>query len=105
MVERDARIDRLLLSQEITDFLYQEAELLDARRYRDWLGLLADDVRYWMPMRRNVKYGEWERATTRAEEVAWFDEDKVTLGQRVKQLQTGIHWAEEPVSRVCHVIS
>jgi hypothetical protein len=29
MAERDARIDRLLLGQEIADFLYREAELLD----------------------------------------------------------------------------
>ena len=29
MAERDTRIDRLLLGQEITDFLYREAELLD----------------------------------------------------------------------------
>ncbi|HEX9522922.1 MAG TPA: aromatic-ring-hydroxylating dioxygenase subunit beta, partial [Reyranella sp.] len=55
MAERDARIDRLLLGQEIADFLYREAELLDERRYREWLDLLADDIRYWMPMRRNVK--------------------------------------------------
>jgi len=61
MAERDARIDRLLLGQEIADFLYREAELLDERRYREWLDLLADDIRYWMPMRRNVKFGEDER--------------------------------------------
>ena len=54
MAERDARIDRLLLGQEIADFLYREAELLDERRYREWLDLLADDVRYWMPMRPSL---------------------------------------------------
>ena len=41
MAERDERIDRLLLSQEIADFLYREAELLDERRYREWLDLPA----------------------------------------------------------------
>ena len=30
---------------------YHEAELLDERRYEDWLALLADEVRYWRPMR------------------------------------------------------
>ena len=66
MSSREDRLDRLLLAQEITEFLYREAELLDERRYRDWLALLADDIRYWMPMRRNVKYGESEREFTRA---------------------------------------
>ena len=106
MAERDARIDRLLLRQEITDFLYREAELLDQRRYRDWLDLLADDVRYWMPMRRNVKFGEDEREFTRAQhDINWFDEGKETLARRVKQIETGIHWAEEPRSRVSHLVS
>jgi 3-phenylpropionate/cinnamic acid dioxygenase small subunit len=55
-----------LLAQEVADFLYREAELLDERRYEAWLALLADDIRYWMPMRRNVKFGEAEREFTRA---------------------------------------
>ncbi len=100
-----AALERLLLIREIEEFLYAEADLLDERKFDEWLALFTDDVHYWMPMRRNVKYGEWERETTGPQEVAWFDEDRTTLEQRVKQLQTGIHWAEEPVSRVCHVIS
>ena len=106
MAERDARIDRLLLRQEIADFLYREAELLDQRRYRDWLGLLAEDIRYWMPMRRNVKYGDTGREFTReGEDINWFDEGKDTLTRRVRQIETGIHWAEEPQSRITHMVS
>lgn len=92
--------------REIEDVLYHEAELLDERRYEDWLELLADDVRYWMPMRRNVKLGELDREFTRAgQDVNWFDEGKGTLTLRVQQILTGVHWAEEPLSRVCHMIS
>jgi 3-phenylpropionate/cinnamic acid dioxygenase small subunit len=58
MMDRTEQITRLLLRQEIEEFLYHEAELLDERRYEDWLALIADDIRYWMPMRRNVKVGE-----------------------------------------------
>ena len=106
MAERDARIDRLLLGQEIADFLYREAELLDERRYREWLDLLADDVRYWMPMRRNVKFGDDDSEFTRAQsDINWFDEGKDTLSRRVKQIETGIHWAEEPRSRLSHLVT
>ena len=106
MTEREARIDRLLLGEEIAGFLYREAELLDERRYQEWLGLLADDIRYWMPMRRNVKFGEDEREFTRAgSDINWFDEGKETLSRRVKQIETGIHWAEEPRSRVSHLVT
>jgi len=102
----DARVTRLLLAQEIAEFLYAEAELLDERCYDEWLALLADDIRYWMPMRRNVKYGDTTREFTReTTEISWFDEGKETLTRRVKQIQTGIHWAEEPQSRIAHLVS
>jgi 3-phenylpropionate/cinnamic acid dioxygenase small subunit len=100
------QIARLLLKQEIEEFLYHEAELLDERRYEDWLVLVAEDVRYWMPMRRNVKVGEGDREFTRADhDINWFDEGRETLERRVKQILTGIHWAEEPVSRISHMVS
>jgi len=99
-------IDRLLVRQEVEDFLYREAELLDERRYEEWLDLLTDDVRYFMPMRRNVPHDESEREFTReGADVSWFDEGKDTLTRRVRQILTGIHWAEEPPSRICHMVS
>jgi 3-phenylpropionate/cinnamic acid dioxygenase small subunit len=102
----DAGVARLLLTQEIAQFLYTEAELLDERRHDEWLALLADDIRYWMPMRRNVKYGDEAREFTReTEDISWFDEGKDTLTRRVRQIQTGIHWAEEPQSRITHMVS
>jgi 3-phenylpropionate/cinnamic acid dioxygenase small subunit len=97
---------RLLVKQEVEDFLYAEAELLDERRYVDWLDLFAEDVRYWMPMRRNVPADELEREFTReGADVNWFDEGKDTLTRRVKQILTGVHWAEQPPSRICHMVS
>jgi 3-phenylpropionate/cinnamic acid dioxygenase small subunit len=99
-------VDRLLLRQEVEEFLYREAELLDERRYEEWLEMLTDDVRYFMPMRRNVPRDETEREFTReGVDVSWFDEGKDTLTRRVRQIVTGIHWAEEPPSRICHMIS
>jgi 3-phenylpropionate/cinnamic acid dioxygenase small subunit len=97
---------RLLLKEEIEAFLYREAELLDERRYEEWLDLFTEDAHYFMPMRRNVPHDEPEREFTRAGiDVNWFDEGKDTLTRRVKQILTGIHWAEEPPSRICHMIS
>jgi len=105
-VDNGEQITRLLLKQEIEEFLYREADLLDERRYEDWLALIAEDARYWMPMRRNVKVGEAEREFTRAgQDINWFDEGKETLTRRVKQILTGMHWAEEPVSRISHMVS
>jgi 3-phenylpropionate/cinnamic acid dioxygenase small subunit len=95
------------LKQEIEDFLYMEADLLDQRMFREWLDLLAEDVVYFMPIRRNVKFGQHaEKENTRqGEGISWFDEDKWTLGKRVDQILTGVHYAEEPLSRVTHMVS
>ncbi len=96
----------LLLKQDVEAFLYHEANLLDDRRYEEWLELLADDVRYWAPMRRNVKFGELEREYTReGQDINWFDEGKDTLTRRVQQILTGVHWAEEPLSRISHLVT
>ena len=97
---------RLLLKEEIEELLYREAELLDERRFEDWLDLFTEDARYWMPMRRNVPAEEPEREFTReGVDVNWFDEGKDTLTRRVKQIRTGVHWAEQPPSRICHMVS
>jgi 3-phenylpropionate/cinnamic acid dioxygenase small subunit len=106
MMDRSEAMATVLLKQEMEEFLYHEAELLDERRYEEWLELLAADVRYWMPMRRNVKFGELEREFTReGQDISWFDEGKDTLTRRVQQILTGVHWAEEPLSRICHMVS
>ena len=100
-------LDKLLLKQEIEDFLYQEADLLDQRKFRDWLDLLAEDLVYFMPIRRNVKFGQHDEKenTRQGEGISWFDEDKWTLTKRVEQVLTGVHYAEEPLSRVTHMVS
>ena len=106
MTTVETNISRILLKDEIQDFLYREAELLDERNFEEWLELLTDDIRYWMPMRRNVKANELDREFTReGQDVNWFDEGKETLDRRVRQILTGVHWAEEPLSRICHFVT
>lgn len=106
MTTTELNIAHLLLKEEIQEFLFQEAELLDERKFEEWLDLLTDDIRYWMPMRRNVKFGELDREFTReGQDINWFDEGRDTLERRVKQILTGVHWAEEPLSRICHFVT
>lgn len=95
------------LRAEVEEFLYEEAELLDEHRFDEWLDVLADDIVYFVPMRRNVKVGtqaERER-TSEGTDMNWFEDDKWTLTKRVEQIATGVHWAEEPLSRTTHVVS
>ena len=101
------RLAHYALKQEIEEFLYMEADLLDQREFRKWLDLLAEDLIYFMPIRRNVKFGQHaeKENTKQGEGISWFDEDKWTLTKRVEQILTGVHYAEEPLSRVTHMVS
>lgn len=99
-------LERFVLQKEVELFLYKEARLLDERRLTEWLDLLADDLHYWMPIRRNIKFGDWDLEFSDPEsEISYFDEGKDILQGRVRQINTGVHWAEEPVSRFEHLIS
>jgi 3-phenylpropionate/cinnamic acid dioxygenase small subunit len=103
--------------REIEQFLYREARLLDERRFAEWLELLAEDIHYWMPVRAN-RYAANSKSIEHAPgypgndddiagpgELAFFDETKESLVQRVERLKTGMAWAEDPPSRTRHVIS
>ena len=105
------------LIREVEQFLYREARLLDDRRFRDWLTLFTDDVRYWMASRTN-RYPKSSKAISildpdryveddigREDELAILDESKETLTGRVDRLDTGMAWAEDPPSRTRHMIS
>ena len=56
-------------------------------------------------MRKNVSFDDRDKETTAEDDIAWFHDDKETLTKRVRQIQTGVHWADEPISRVSHLIT
>lgn len=99
------RIAHLILIREIEDFLYTEMDVLDNREFERWLEFFSDDLRYWMPMRKNLAFRDHHHDITGPDDAAWIDDDKNILTKRVKQILTGIHWAEEPLSRVSHIIT
>ena len=96
---------QVLLQYEVEQFLYAEAALLDARKYREWLGLLADDIHYWMPIRRTMTMADIDREFTKLGDMAYFDDDREMLEMRVKKLEAGSAWSEDPPSRSRHFVS
>jgi len=95
------------LRHQVEDFFFMEAELLDDRKLREWLDLLTEDVRYWMPVRHNPM----ERPADVFEELSkpgesyYFDDDKESLRIRVERVYAKNAWAEAPPSRTRHLVS
>jgi 3-phenylpropionate/cinnamic acid dioxygenase small subunit len=97
--------ERVLLQHEVEQFLYAEAALLDARKYRDWLELVTDDIHYWMPIRRTVTVGDLDMEFTKPGAMAYFDDDRPLLEMRVKKLEAATAWSENPPSRSRHLVT
>ena len=103
--------------RQVEQFLYREARMLASRQFRRWIDLLADDLRYWIPMRSN-RYSAASKSISildgsryeeddlsKESDQAFMDEDKGSLRRRVDRLDTGMAWAEDPPSRTRHLIS
>jgi 3-phenylpropionate/cinnamic acid dioxygenase small subunit len=87
---------------QVEAFLYREAWLLDAQRWKEWLDLYTPECRFWVP--------------------AWKDEHELVddpdtglsfiyyasrggLEDRVWRAQSGMSVASTPLARTCHQVT
>jgi 3-phenylpropionate/cinnamic acid dioxygenase small subunit len=87
-------LERLLLEREVEQFLYMEAELLDDRRFSDWIELLADDIHYQgIRLRRDiwvsVRYAEALNSATSSVTLQSTDRHGI-LGQKPADFQVSV---------------
>lgn len=101
----DDQLRLLLLTHEVSGFLFAEARALDERRYGDWLAMFAPRIRYWAPTRSNRWPREMAKEVASPDGAAIFDEDLHTLTIRVRRLETQRAWNEYPASRSRHLIT
>ena len=97
--------ERMLITFEVEEFLYREAGLLDERKLEEWFALCTDDIHYWMPIRRTMQAKDIANEFTKPGGMAFFDDDKKTLGMRVQRLSQRGAWAEDPPSRTRHIVT
>lgn len=90
---------------EIEQFYYQEALLLDEHRYMEWIDLFTEDTHYWMPIRQTKNSDEIDEEFGKPGDVAYYDDPKALLEARIRRLETGYAWAEDPPSRTRHLIN
>jgi len=84
--------------QQVEDFLYEEAALLDEWRLEEWLKLLTEDASYYVP---STDAPESDPRDT----LFIVSDDIVRLRSRVKQLLGRFAHAEHPHSRTRRLIS
>jgi 3-phenylpropionate/cinnamic acid dioxygenase small subunit len=98
-------VEGLLLAREVEEFLYREADTIDSRHFEEWLAFFSEDIRYWVPIRKNLAFDQRFQDATDEHQMAWIDDNRMTLTARVYQVMTKLHWAEEPLSRVSHLVT
>jgi len=82
---------------EVEELFYREAELLDAWRLEEWLGLLTDDAAYYVPPNDKP---EADHRTT----LFTIADNNARLRERVKRVSDPHCHAEQPHSRTRRMI-
>ena len=82
---------------EIERFLYDQAEILDEKRWDDWLELFTADGHYWMPAHESDTTGDGVPSI--------FYEDIDLMRVRAKRVTHPRAWSQKPPHRTTHVVS
>lgn len=85
------------LYNQIVEFLYDEAAMLDQQRFHDWAMLLAEELSYSAPLRITRQGRERDKTVIRTTQ--HYDEDYASIKSRIERLDTKSAWAEDPPSR------
>jgi 3-phenylpropionate/cinnamic acid dioxygenase small subunit len=85
------------LLKEVEQFVYREARLADEHEYDAWEALWADDAIYWVPSGAD----DIDPTTT----MSIIFDNRSRIGTRIKQLHTGKRHAQNPASRLRHLIT
>ncbi len=89
---------------QVQQFLFRECRLLGEERYEEWLGLMTDDIHYWMPLIQ-ARYRQDPKPQIDRHRMAHFDDDMLGLRRRVTRALHGTAWTEDPPTRVVYQIS
>lgn len=89
---------------EIVEFLYDEAEMLDNVRLGEWSELLAPDIEYNVPLRLTKPMRQQDGTVIRT--VQHMHDSHASLMLRVRRItDTRSAWGEDPPSRTRRMVS
>jgi benzoate/toluate 1,2-dioxygenase subunit beta len=82
----------------VVDFVYKEARLADEARYAEWLALWTDDGVYWVP-------ATTDPGADPDKHISHIYDNRGRIETRIKLLQTGHRYSQEPPSLMRRLIS
>lgn len=85
------------LQREVEQFLYLQAELLDAKQWQAWMDLFDTSGVYWMPAL--PEQTEWEGSPS------IFAEDKLLMEIRKGRVSHPNAWSQAPMWETNHLVS
>jgi len=80
----------------VEQFLYRQAELLDGKRWADYIALFAEDGHYWMPASPEQTTGEGVPSI--------FYEDRNLMTVRMKRITHPHAWSQSPMWGTSHLV-
>jgi 3-phenylpropionate/cinnamic acid dioxygenase small subunit len=80
----------------VTAFLYEEARLLDQRRWFDWLALFAEGGMYWVPLRPDQP--------DPVNHVSLFYENAMMREVRARRLEEKRAWSQQPLVHSARIV-
>ena len=84
--------------QAAAEFLYREARFADEARYAEWHALWTEDAVYWVP-------ATTDPGARPDQHISHIYDNRARLDTRVKLLQTGHRYSQEPASPMRRLIS
>jgi 3-phenylpropionate/cinnamic acid dioxygenase small subunit len=83
--------------QEAVEFIWREADLLDAQDYGSWLALWTDSGHYILPIERGTE--------NHAAHLNLIYDDRAMRAARVQRLQSGLSMSASPSARTVRTVS
>ena len=90
-------MSKLETQHAVEQFLYRQADLLDSKKWQDWIDLFTPDGVYWMPADPADKH--WDGVP------AIFAEDHNLMTVRMKRVLHPDAWSQRPLWGTNHVVS
>jgi 3-phenylpropionate/cinnamic acid dioxygenase small subunit len=84
------------LQQQVEEFLFLQAELLDTKNWQAYIDLFAEQGVYWMPAR--LEQTEW------VDSPSIFAEDRMLMTVRMGRITHPNAWSQAPLWETSHIV-